>query len=277
MTGISFTDDNLEKRLDEFPALCSKISEKIGPLLKRGFSSGAIAQRKDAASPIVTELDLKCEKVLREILIQDYPEDEILGEELPAREGTNSYSWVIDPIDGTIGFQTGKPMFATLLALVYQEKPVAGWIYQPVLEHSWIGRQGKELISSVESQSFPRDISLKDSVISSTTPAMFSTPLYESFFHRLCEEVWITSFGGDAYQYGLLAQGRIDLVVENQMAWHDFAALVPVIESAGGQITDFEGNPLRKESPGEVLASLNPNLHEEAIQIFHSSKEMKTR
>lgn len=231
--------------------------------------AGVRGEKKEAASPVVTEVDLSCEKIIRNCLIQSYPEDTILGEELPQKTGNNPWSWVIDPIDGTIAFQTGKPMFTTLLALVFDKEPVAGWIYQPILEKFWLGRRGFDLLSSETISDFKSPSQLEESVLSTTTPAMFSDPPFREFFETLTERAWLTSFGGDAYQYGLLAQGRIDLVVENQMAWHDFAALVPIVESAGAMITDFEGKPLGKESGGQVLATRNPKIHAEVIEVYN--------
>jgi len=273
MSEIPGVDSAAQKRLQDFLEITDQIKSKITPLLTQAFQRGMRAERKDAASPVVTKIDLETEEIVRVILESRFPEDSIIGEELPDRIGSSPYSWVIDPIDGTIGFRTGKPMFTTLLALVLNQKSIAGWIYQPILKKSWTGRMGMDLISSDHYDPQPVPDSLTDCVISTTTYDMFQTSPYQEFFAKIREHSWMTTYGGDAYQYGLLAQGRVDVVVETQMEWHDYAALVPIIESAGGMISDFSGNPLTRGSSSEVLASRAPHLHTQVLEIFQEFHE----
>ena len=269
MTKEFLDDNHLQERLNQFSLLTKTIASEIKPILDEAFLHGATAQRKDSASPIVTEADLMTETMIRRTIQRFFPGDSIHGEELPDQIGETNFSWVIDPIDGTIGFRSGKPMFTSLLALTFKDKPIAGWIFQPMLNQFWIGCSGRSIEQSHPFKPYPVPDELADCILSTTTHNMFEQSPYLEFLNLLNHKVWMTTYGGDAFQYGLLANGRIDIIVETQMSWHDYAALIPIVEASGGLISDFSGKPLGKNSSHEVLATRSKKLHEKTLEIFH--------
>jgi histidinol phosphatase-like enzyme (inositol monophosphatase family) len=237
-----------------------------GAAIKPYFRAGLTADLKADESP-VTVADRLAEEILRETLGRKFPDFGLLGEEFPATRADARYVWVIDPIDGTRAFLTGRPSFCTLLGLLEDGVPILGLIDQPITGERWIG--GREVAASFKG-SFggkigPRPVDLlAEAELSSTAPEMFS-PEAATRFARLqgkCRRVY---WGGDAYAYGLLALGQVDIVAESGLKPWDWAALAPVIEAAGGVITDWAGAPLRLGCDGSVLAAANAKLHAAAL------------
>lgn len=185
--------------------------------------------------------------------------------------------WVFDPIDGTKAFITGKPSWGTLIALLHKGKPVLGIIDQPITKERWIGVEGKQTVLNGKPISTRNKTDLDKAYMYTTTPDMFSGAT-QSAYKRLKKTVLSTSFGADCYGYGLLAAGFVDVVAEADLKPWDYMAMIPIIEGAGGVITDFNDRPLRwnrdKESDsitawsGEVLAAGNRVLHAECIKTL---------
>ena len=166
-------------------------------------------------------------------------------------EPASAFCWVVDPIDGTRAFITGRPTFGTLIALLHEGRPLIGLIDQPVTGERWLGVRGRPTRftgpfgGTVGTRACTE---LAAAELSATSPAMFDTDT-KPRFDRLAGAVARTSWGGDCYSYGLLALGQLDLVAEAAMKPWDWAALVPVVEGAGGVVTDWEGRPLNLAAP----------------------------
>jgi len=240
--------------------------EASGAAIKPYFRAGVAADRKSDESP-VTVADRLAEQILRGALGKAFPDYGLLGEEMPETKGTARYTWVIDPIDGTRAFITGRPSFCTLLGLLEDGVPVLGLIDQPITGERWIGGRGFPTMfrNPLGGRVGPRPVTaLADAELSSTAPEMFDTQAAARFakLQARCRRVY---WGGDAYGYGLLALGQVDIVAENGLKPWDWAALVPVIEAAGGVITDWSGEKLRLGCDGKVLAAANSKLHAEAL------------
>jgi myo-inositol-1(or 4)-monophosphatase len=240
-----------------------------GSAIKPYFRAGLTADLKADESP-VTVADRLAEEILRDRLGQQFPDFGLLGEEFPATRQDARYVWVIDPIDGTRAFLTGRPSFCTLLGLLEDGVPILGLIDQPITGERWIG--GRDVPASFKGnfggKIGPRKITkLADAELSSTTPEMFSGINAKKFaeLNAACRR---TYWGGDAYAYGLLVLGQIDLVAERENKPWDWAALVPIIEAAGGVITDWAGAPLRLGCDGSVLAAANAELHAAALAVL---------
>jgi len=236
-----------------------------GAVIRPYFRAGTAADLKADESP-VTRADREAEQTLRAILGAAFPDYGIIGEEFPAVNPGAKRVWVIDPIDGTRAFITGRPSFCTLLGLLEDGEPVLGFIDQPVTGERWAG--GRDFAPSfrgpfgghVGTRAVAR---LADAELSSTSPEMLAGDLARfQALKALCKRVY---WGGDAYAYGLLVLGQIDIVAECGMKPWDWAALVPVVRAAGGVITDWAGGPLRLDGDGSVLAAANPALHAAAI------------
>jgi myo-inositol-1(or 4)-monophosphatase len=178
--------------------------------------------------------------------------------------------WVIDPIDGTRAFITGRPSFGTLLGLLEDGVPVFGAIDQPITGERWMG--GRYTVPSFKGAfggvlGTRQNVGLAQAELSSTAPEMFDEAGLVRFerLKRACRRVY---WGGDAYAYGLLALGQIDIVVECGLKPWDWAALAPVVEAAGGVVTDWNGDKLRLGSDGSVIAAANAELHAAALGVL---------
>lgn len=202
----------------------------------------------------VSGVDLAIEKAIRDYLEKYYPEHGILGEEYGCYEKDSEYIWVIDPIDGTASFLSGKPTFCTLIALLKNDEPILGLISQPILQERWLGIKNQRTLFNGQpiSMSPSKKMGLR---FSCTTPQMFKTSEEKLIYQSISQQAAIASYGGDAYAYGLLALGFIDLILEADLDYYDIAALIPVIEGVGGQLTDWQNCAISKNTfKGQVLA-----------------------
>jgi histidinol phosphatase-like enzyme (inositol monophosphatase family) len=243
--------------------------DAAGALIRPYFRAGVAADQKSDESP-VTVADRLAEETLRRILTEAFPDFGILGEEFPDHNAGAKYVWVIDPIDGTRAFITGRTSFCTLLGLLEDGLPVLGFIDQPVTRERWMG--GRDVPAAFHGplggRIGPRRVTkLADAELSSTAPEMFNTA-GATRFARLQAASRRMYWGGDAYSYGLLALGQIDIVAEYGLKPWDWAALAPVIEAAGGVVTDWQGKKLRLGSDGSVLAAANAELHAAALEAL---------
>lgn len=219
------------------------------------FRAGLEALDKADDSP-VTLADRAAEQAMRAVLAAHCPDHGIIGEEFGTSGSAGGYRWVLDPIDGTRAFITGRTTFGTLIALLQDEVPVIGIIDQPITGERWVGISGAPTVFTgpLGGQAGCRPCAeLGQAELSCTSPDIFTDETWPRF-DRLRRAVRRTSWGGDCYGYGLLALGQIDLIVEEDLKPWDWAALVPVITGAGGSVTDWTGAPLSIDGPGKVIA-----------------------
>jgi histidinol phosphatase-like enzyme (inositol monophosphatase family) len=190
-----------------------------------------------------------------------------VGEEFGNEREDADWVWVLDPIDGTKAFISGQPTFGTLVALLHQAEPVVGVIDQPISGERWSGARGLPTTFNGEATRTRAAGELASATLYATSPDQFRG-LDEAAFAGLSVACGLTRFGLDCYAYGLLALGFVDLVVEADMKLYDFAALVPVVEGAGGVISDWGGRPLGAESDGRVAAAGDARLHRAALGLL---------
>lgn len=184
---------------------------------------------------------------------------------------------MFDPIDGTKAFITGKPSWGTLIALLHKGTPVLGIIDQPVTKERWIGVQGRQSLLNGEPIKARACSDLSQAYMYSTTPLMFAGAS-ESAYVRLRDRVLSPQFGADCYAYALLATGFVDLVAEADLKPWDYMAMVPIVEGAGGVITDWNDRKLVWKTDkdgesitawsGEVLAAGDRRAHAEALKAL---------
>ncbi len=246
--------------MDGFVAAACAAADVAGAVIRPWFRAGVGAALKGDASP-VTVADRAAEQAMRAVLAGRYPEHGVLGEEFGLERGEARYRWVLDPIDGTRAFITGRPSFGVLVALLEDGVPVLGVIDQPVSGERWVGVRGRRTVFSGGAGVVGCRVlgSLGEAELSCTAPEIFSER-DSGRFGRLAEVVRRVSWGGDCYAYGLVALGAIDVVAEAGLKVWDWAALVPVIEGAGGSVTDWAGGALREGGDGTVLAVGSPGL-----------------
>ncbi len=241
------------------------------PLAQFYYRQDIGTEIKKDKSP-VTIADKAIEALLRERITEKYPDHGIWGEEEGSTDLDADYVWTIDPIDGTKSFMIGKPTFGTLIGLLYKGHPVIGIIDQPINAERWVGVSGRRTeLNGLPVTTRFHTTGIDESVLAATGPNYFDE--YAEFdFHKLADQTRFTVYGGDCYIYGLLASGRLDIIAEATLKPHDFFPLVPIIEGAGGIITDCHGDLLSFESDGSVLASANRIIHEQALDILKVTK-----
>jgi inositol-phosphate phosphatase/L-galactose 1-phosphate phosphatase/histidinol-phosphatase len=235
-----------------------------GPIARAHFRTSLDIVKKADLSP-VTIADRAIEAELRRLIGEAYPRHAIFGEEL-GQEDRGQFTWVIDPIDGTKSFITGIPLFGTLLALAWAGKPLIGVIDMPAMAERWVGGPDGTTLDGA-----PAHVSactrLEEARFCATTPDMFAGA-ERDILERVSRATPFRRFGGDCYLYGLLASGHVDLILEAQLKPYDFMATVPVVEGAGGRITDWRGEPLTIKSDGRALAAATPELHAAALKLI---------
>lgn len=259
--------------MQELLAIANAALDESGAAIRPFFRTGLGAEDKADESP-VTAADRKAEQVLRAAFAKATPDFGILGEEFPPHNPSAKHVWVIDPIDGTRAFITGRTSFTTLLGLLENGVPVLGFIDQPVTGERWCGGRGVKPVFTGGLGGKPgtrQSVKLADAEFSATSPEMIAAagPAAAVRFNKLKAAAKRVYWGGDAYSYGLLALGQIDLIAEHDLKPWDWAALAPVITAAGGVITDWSGVPLKLGCEGSVLASANRELHDEALAILN--------
>ncbi len=246
--------------------LAARLADEAGEIIRPYFRSGLGSEAKSDASP-VTAADRAVEKRLREIIEKERPEDGIYGEEFGVKDSRNGYSWILDPIDGTKSFIVGRPTFGTLIALRQEENFVMGIIDQPIQQERWVGAKGLPTTFNGKPVRTKSCTSLKDARAGSTAPGQFKGR--EQLIWKIKGAVNFMVWGGDCYMTGLLASGGLDLMIEGGMQPYDYAALVPIVEGAGGLMTDWQGRALTMESGGYTLAVGDPALQEAAVELLN--------
>ena len=243
-------------------AFAGELADLARGLARAHFRKTTAFERKADESP-VTIADKAIEAALREAIAVRFPGHAILGEEA-GMSGGDDHLWVIDPIDGTKSFITGVPLFGALIAYAERGVPKLGVIEVPPLGERWVGLPGATTFNGA-----PAHVSgcaaLEDARVYTTSPDFFA-PADWARYDALSRKGAIRRFGGDCYQYGLLASGHCDLVVETSLQPYDYMALVPVVEGAGGIMTDWQGRPLGLGSDGKVVAAASPALHAAALR-----------
>ncbi|MGY6550934.1 MAG: histidinol-phosphatase [Erythrobacter sp.] len=253
---------------DKDLALALRLADAAGEAIRPLFRGTWESTRK-ADSSFVTEADRAAEAAMRALIEAAFPADGIIGEEYGPRNPGAGRQWVLDPIDGTTSFIAGRPIFGTLIALLQDGWPVLGIIDQPVSGERWVGQIGQPTqFNGKPAQTKPLK-ELSDAVLATTSPHLFTNDEADAFMSvakNVAEKKII--FGGDCYNYGLVASGHIDLVIEAGLKLYDYAALVPVVEGAGGIMADWQGNPLDAGSDGTVIALGDPARLEDVLEAM---------
>jgi inositol-phosphate phosphatase/L-galactose 1-phosphate phosphatase/histidinol-phosphatase len=244
---------------DQTIALAGRLADAARAQIRPRFQQKIATEKKADVSP-VTEADQAAEKAIRALLAAERPDDAVIGEEYGHTPGTSGLTWVIDPIDGTKAFMTGRATFVTLIALLDGDRPVLGVIDQSITGDRWIGVHGRPTTHNGHAVRTRSVAELADATFSTTDPNMFPGADIE-VYRRISSGAGMRTYGGDGLAYGLLASGWVDVVLESGLKLHDFAALVPVVEGAGGIISDWSGKPVDAASDGRVIVTGCAELH----------------
>jgi histidinol phosphatase-like enzyme (inositol monophosphatase family) len=254
---------------DRLIAAAEAAADVAGAVVRPFFRSGVAADLKSDRSP-VTIADRTAEQAMRAVLAERFPDHGVIGEEFGLDRPDARHRWVLDPIDGTRAFITGRPTFGILIALLDGDAPVLGLIDQPVTGERWIGAVGRATVfrGPLGGMAGCRPCaSPADAELSCTSPEMLGAD--EPRWRRLAGAVRRNYWGGDCYAHGLLALGQIDVIAETTMKLWDWAALVPVVEGAGGRVTDWSGHALRPGGDGRVLSVGDPALLPQIVALLN--------
>ena len=255
--------------LEDFALELARTSGAIAHAhFRRSFT---IENKGSNAFDPVTSADRAIERVLRARIIERYPDHGIVAEEEGVRPAQSAYTWFIDPIDGTRAFMMGSPLWGTLVGLTHNDTPLFGLLSQPVLEEIFFGAPGGSWLIKPDRRDrlkARRCEGLANAALASTHPDMFAGAAAAAF-RALAAKCLLHRFGGDCYNYAMLAAGFVDLVVEGQLKPFDIVPLIPVLQGAGAVVTDWEGRP--PLAGGCVVAAATPELHAAALAVLRAN------
>ncbi len=252
--------------LDGLARFAERLADTSREILRSASAARPRAEVKDDSSP-VTAVDRAVEDRLRDMIAQEYPDHGMVGEERGATRPESEHVWVLDPIDGTLPFLAGIPVFGTLIALLRDGVPVIGVIDLPATAERWLGCAGRPTTHNGEAVRTRPCAELSTTLLSTSNPDFYGDAEFEAFARLKAAARW-TVYGGSCLAYAQIASGRIDLGVDAGLDPVDFCALVPVIEGAGGVITDWQGADLGLGSGSRVLAAGDPRAHAQALDLL---------
>ena len=262
------TDNEHQTPVDQaFISLADRLADASGTILRNYYRRKVAIIDKPDETP-VTQADRECESTLRKMIAEAFPAHGIVGEEFGTERGDADYVWVLDPLDGTKAFVTGRPLYGTLISLLHRDRPIMGVIDMPVLRDRWIGAAGRATTLNGEACTARACATLSAAYLSTVSPLAFpDRPSFDKF-ETVRHRAKTTTYGGDCYQYGMVATGFIDVVIEANLGIYDFLALAPIIQGAGGIITNWQGEPLTRNSGDKVLACGDRRVHAETLPLL---------
>ena len=254
--------ESIGRDLVEFAHL---LADAAGEIVRPAARSRRIAHRKADQSP-VTEIDRAVEARLREMIAARYPAHGVIGEELGNDREAAEHVWVLDPVDGTKALMAGLPVFGTLIGLARSGRPVLGIVDQPITRERWTGIGGDGTWYNggrVHTDACDR---LSDALVCTTSTEYYEGDDAHGFRRIVARARWMV-YGGNCLAFARVAGGFVDVALETKVGVHDYCALVPVVENAGGVMTGWRGEPLTLDRTpgGRILASGNRAVHEAAM------------
>ncbi len=252
------------------------VAMEASDLILRYYQSVDLAVERKVDSSPVTEADKQTELLIRERLAASFPHDAILGEEFPDKPGTTGFRWILDPIDGTKSFIHGVPLFGTLIGVEFYSKCVIGVVRFPALNEViyaargsgawWKIGEGEPRRACVSSTT-----SLAEATFCTTNPSRWLAIGRRETLETLLATVKLARGWGDCYGHMLVATGRADVMIDPALNAWDAAALVPIVEEAGGHFIDWNGEPSIYSGNG---LSVVPGLKETVLRLLKKSFEI---
>lgn len=261
--------DGRERELADLEDFALELGRMAGSTALAYFRKPFTIDNKDLAGfDPVTSADRAIEAVLRQAILERYSDHGIVAEEEGTRAGSAPYTWFIDPIDGTKSFMMGSPLWGTLIGLNRAELPLFGLLCQPVLGEVFLGSPGGSWLINDAGRERLRArhcVELGNARLACTHPNMFEASELGAF-EALAARCLLHRFGGDCYNYAMLAAGFVDLVVEASLKPYDMVPLIPILEGAGCVVTNWRGGSAAQG--GQVVAAATPELHAQALEIL---------
>jgi histidinol-phosphatase len=257
--------------LSEFLEFALHLAQLAGKQILPHFRANVAVDDKSSGGVFdpVTRADRDAEAAIRAEIRRVYPDHGLLGEEHGREPGTAPYTWIIDPIDGTRSFVLGQLHWGTLIALNDGERPIVGVMRQHYTGETFVGASGRSVFlhnADRTRMTARKSTRLADAFLCATDPTMFATPEHRAAFERVGKQARAVRFGGDCYTPCLVAAGCADLVIERGLKPWDVQPLIPIVEGAGGVITDWSGE--RADAADSMVIASNPSLHAEVIALL---------
>lgn len=249
--------------------LATKAGEAILPFFRTHLD--VLDKSTKGAFDPVTEADRAAETMIRRLIQERFPTHGIIGEEFGAERAEAEFVWVVDPIDGTRAFICGLPVWGCLIGLMRDGNPVLGVMHQPHIGELFVGDGGHAEVRGprgnrpLQTRQTER---LAEAHLMTTDPRLFTSTEAEAFasVQRVAK---LTRYGADCYAYAMLAAGHVDLVIESGLQPYDIVALIPIIEGAGGVVTNWAGGSARHG--GQIVAAATPALHRAALDMLQGA------
>jgi len=249
------------------PAFLERLATAAADAIMPHFRTATSVETKSATGfDPVTVADRAAEAAMRRLINATYPDHGIVGEELGNERTDAEFVWVLDPIDGTRSFITGLPVWGTLIGLLQAGKPVLGMMAQPFTGERFAGDGRRAWYSGPggnQTIATRPCAALADASLFTTTPSIFAGADRDAY-DRVERAARLARYGCDCYAYCMVAAGHADVVVEAGLQAYDIVALIPIVEGAGGRLTDWQGNSAA--GGGRVVASGDRRLHAQVLK-----------
>ena len=266
----------------DFSAFVDRLAQVSGDVILPFFRTNMGANDKSSGGSFdpVTEADRGAESAMRKLIREHFPSHGVIGEEFGAEKADAEFVWILDPIDGTKSFISGLPTWGTLIGLLRHERPVFGMMAQPFTRERYSGdgraaklrtpafapgdRIGADWATrAIRTRACP---DLSQATLMTTSPRLLASDAHREAYARVESQVRLVRYGGDCYCYCALAGGHVDLVIESGLKAYDIAPLIPIVQGAGGVITDWRGDDASKG--GAIVAAGDPRMHEAALKLL---------
>lgn len=253
---------------EQFRSFIESTTDTISEITHKYYMKSSVEIELKGDSSPVTVADREIEDYLRRAISTQFPDHSIVGEELDDKLLDGEYKWIIDPIDGTYSFIHGVPLFTTLIALCQDEIPIYGAIYQPISGELVVGSKNMTLYNGKMATLRKREDLLGCTILATSTTNIERMGRGEQFrklsLAGKCVRTW-----GDGYGYIMLVSGRCDVMLDPKMKIWDYAALIPIVQGAGGVITDFNGkDPL--SGVDNIVATTSKVLHNKVLSVVNT-------
>ncbi len=264
---VRMAKDNSLHDIEAFAVAAALHSAKHTLLHFRGEYE--VQNKLDGGWDPVTVADRAGETAIRERIEDAFPSHGIIGEEFGEKKGSSSYTWILDPIDGTRAFVAGLPTWTTLIGLYREGVPVLGLMYQPFVDEMFIGHSGTaysvyrgqhRLLRARQTET------LKSARAGTTSPHLFSTKTQAAAHNALQSQAQMLRYGGDAYFFAMVAAGQLDIAIDPKLQIYDIAALIPIIEGSGGHVSCWDGSPAA--NGGDIVATGSMELMQEMRRLL---------
>ncbi len=250
----------------EFIEAAGRMADASGASIRTDGQKIFDVEKKGDGSP-VTSVDKATEDIIREIIATTYPDHGTIGEERDDHAPDSEFVWALDPIDGTLPFLAGIPVYGTLIALLHHNKPVLGVIDMPMTGDRWIGCEGQPTTRNGEACQTRSCATLSEAMMSTSNPDFYDETNISALEQMRAQANWAV-YGGSCMAYAQIATGRIDVGIDVLFDVYDYIALVPIIQGAGGIITDWSGKSLGLDSGDRFIAAGDRRVHEQALEIL---------